>query len=79
MENKESKIKSKTSLFIVHYRNPKGSTDYFILFYGVEQFSFTGQAYHSERALPAYSQQSVCNRGAEDSDINCQVLSLQPF
>lgn len=55
MENKEGKIKSKTSLFIVHYRNQKGSTDYFILFYGVEPFSFTGQPHPSERALPAYS------------------------
>lgn len=43
------------SSFIVHNRNPKGSKDYFVLFYGVEQFSFTGQAHPAGRALPAYS------------------------
>lgn len=72
MANKKGKIK--TSL-IVHYRNPKGSIDYFILFYGTEQSVSQRQSHPAERALSAYSLKSVCNQGAEDPDIICQQLS----
>lgn len=71
MENKKGKIKD----FIVHYRNPKGSIDDFILFYGTEQSVSQRQPCPAERALPAYSQKSACNQGAEDPDMICQQHS----